>query len=99
MGAELDRLAKDGITESELAQAKGQLSGGTVLALEDPGSRMSRLGRAEMITGEFQDIDEALARVNAVSAQDVQELARELAAKDRVITVVGPFENEAALGL
>ena len=60
---------------------------------------MSRLGRAEMITGEFQDIDEALARVNAVSAQDVQELARELAAKDRVITVVGPFENEAALGL
>ncbi|MGO3761438.1 M16 family metallopeptidase [Glutamicibacter arilaitensis] len=99
LGAELDRLAKDGITESELAQAKGQLSGGTVLALEDPGSRMSRLGRAEMITGEFQDIDEALARVNAVSAQDVQDLARELAAKDRVITVVGPFENEAALGL
>ena len=99
LGDELDRLAKDGISESELAQAKGQLSGGTVLALEDPGSRMSRLGRAEMITGEFQDIDEALSRVNAVTAQDVQQLAQELAAKDRVITVVGPFENEAALGL
>ena len=97
--SELDRLASDGITEQELTQAKGQLAGGTVLALEDPGSRMSRLGRAEMVTGEFQDIDEALDRVNAVTTKQVQELAQELAAKDRVITVVGPFEDEAALGL
>src|SRR5699024_2266358 len=51
--AELEKLAAQGISEEELRKAKGQLSGGTVLALEDPGSRMSRLGRAEMITGEF----------------------------------------------
>lgn len=99
LGAELDRMAAEGITEAELVQAKGQLAGGTVLALEDPGSRMSRLGRAEMITGEFQDIDEALARVHAVTREQVQELAKELASKQRVITVVGPFENEEALGL
>lgn len=96
--SELDRLAADGITDAELAQAKGQLAGGTVLALEDPGSRMSRLGRAEMVTGEFQDIDEALSRVNAVTKEDVQGLAQELAAKERTITVVGPFESAAALG-
>ncbi|GAA1415528.1 peptidase M16 [Glutamicibacter uratoxydans] len=99
LGAELDRMAAEGITEAELVQAKGQLAGGTVLALEDPGSRMSRLGRAEMITGEFQDIDEALARVHAVTREQVQDLAKELASKQRVITVVGPFENEEALGL
>ncbi|WP_368733732.1 M16 family metallopeptidase [Glutamicibacter soli] len=99
LGAELDRLAQQGISAEELSQAKGQLAGGTVLALEDPGSRMSRLGRAEMITGEFQDIDEALSRVHAVTAEQVQALAQELAARERVITVVGPFENEAALGL
>ena len=99
LGAELDRLAAEGISEAEIVQAKGQLAGGTVLALEDPGSRMSRLGRAEMVTGEFQDIDESLARVNAVTREQVQELARELASRERVITVVGPFENEAALGL
>lgn len=96
--SELDRLAADGISDAELSQAKGQLAGGTVLALEDPGSRMSRLGRAEMVTGEFQDIDEALSRVNAVTKQDVQELAQELAAKQRTITVVGPFESAEALG-
>lgn len=99
LGAELDKLAAEGITEAELAQAKGQLAGGTVLALEDPGSRMSRLGRAEMVTGEFQDIDEALAKVQAVTREQVQSLAHELATRQRVITVVGPFEDEAALGL
>lgn len=97
--AELEKLAAEGITEEELRKAKGQLSGGTVLALEDPGSRMSRLGRAEMITGEFQDLDESLARVAAVTCHDVLELAAELSGRPRVITVVGPFESETELGL
>lgn len=55
---------------------------------------MSRLARAQKwLPGEFQDIDEALDKVNAVSAKQVQELAQELAAKDRVITVVGPLKT------
>ncbi|MFP3675306.1 insulinase family protein, partial [Bacillus sp. SIMBA_031] len=43
LGIELEKLAKEGITEEELRKAVGQLSGGIVLALEDTGSRMSRL--------------------------------------------------------
>ncbi|MFE4195464.1 M16 family metallopeptidase [Paenarthrobacter sp. NPDC056912] len=98
LGVELDKLAKDGITEEELRKAVGQLSGGIVLALEDTGSRMSRLGRAELVSGEFQDIDETLARIKAVTVEDVQELARELAAAPRTITVVGPFEETETFG-
>lgn len=99
LGVELDKLAKDGITEEELRKAVGQLSGGIVLALEDTGSRMSRLGRAELVSGEFQDIDETLARIKAVTVDEVQELARELAAAPRTITVVGPFEETETFGL
>ncbi|MGJ3192515.1 insulinase family protein [Paenarthrobacter nitroguajacolicus] len=99
LGVELDKLAKDGITEEELRKAVGQLSGGIVLALEDTGSRMSRLGRAELVSGEFQDIDETLARIQAVTVEDVQDLARELAAAPRTITVVGPFEETETFGL
>jgi len=99
LGAELDKLAADGITEEELSKAVGQLSGGIVLALEDTGSRMSRLGRAELVSGEFQDIDETLRRIKAVTAVEVQDLARELAASPRTVTVVGPFEETETFGL
>ncbi|WP_179390496.1 insulinase family protein [Psychromicrobium silvestre] len=91
--AELEKLAAEGVTDQELKKAIGQLSGGIVLALEDTGSRMSRLGRAELVSGEFLDIDQTLDRIRAVTAAQVQELAQELAAAPRTVTVVGPFEE------
>ncbi|WP_420713883.1 M16 family metallopeptidase [Arthrobacter sp. H14-L1] len=97
--AELEKLASDGITVAELSKAEGQLSGGIVLALEDTGSRMSRLGRSELVSGEFLDIDETLERIRRVTAEEVQALARELAAAPRTITVVGPFEENETFGL
>jgi predicted Zn-dependent peptidase len=97
--AELEKLAADGITDVELAKAIGQLSGGIVLALEDTGSRMSRLGRSELVSGEFLDIDETLGRIRAVTRDEVQALARELASAPRTITVVGPFEETETFGL
>lgn len=99
LGAELDKLAADGISDEELRKAEGQLCGGIVLALEDTGSRMSRLGRAELVSGEYQDIDETLRQIKAVTAAEVQELARELAAAPRTVTVVGPFEETETFGL
>jgi len=99
LGAELDKLAADGISDEELRKAVGQLSGGIVLSLEDSGSRMSRLGRAELVSGEFLDADESLARIRAVTAAQVQELARELAGAPRTVTVVGPFDSPQDFGL
>ena len=99
LAAELEKLAEHGVSAEELSKALGQLSGGIVLALEDSGSRMSRLGRAEIVTGEFVDIDESLGRIRSVTAAEVQDLARELAAAPRTITVVGPFEESETFGL
>lgn len=93
LGAELDNLAAGVITDAELKKAVGQLSGGIVLALEDSGSRMSRLGRAELVTGEFLDIDETLRRIHAVTPEQIRDLASELAAAPRTTTVVGPFPD------
>lgn len=99
LGLELDKLAEGGITDDELRKAVGQLCGGIVLALEDTGSRMSRLGRAELVSGEYQDIDETLRLIKSVTAQEVQDLAKELAAAPRTVTVVGPFEETETFGL
>ncbi|MCU1434696.1 MAG: zinc protease, partial [Pseudarthrobacter sp.] len=99
LGLELDKLAEGGISDDELRKAVGQLCGGIVLALEDTGSRMSRLGRAELVSGEYQDIDETLRLIKSVTAQEVQDLAKELAAAPRTVTVVGPFDESETFGL
>ncbi|MBO0900690.1 insulinase family protein [Cellulomonas sp. zg-ZUI222] len=88
---ELERMADEPMGAAELARCIGQLCGGLVLGMEDTGSRMSRLGKAELVHGELLDIDESLARVRAVTAQQVQALAGELAAAPRSVVRVGPF--------
>lgn len=88
---EWDRLAADGITDAELRRSIGQLSGGLVLGLEDSGSRMSRLGKAELVHGQLLSQGETLDRIRAVTRVEVQQLAAELAAQPRSVVQVGPF--------
>lgn len=91
MVAEWERLAEGGITAAELTRSIGQLSGGLVLGMEDSGSRMSRLGKAELVHGELLTIDEQLDAIRAVTAEDVRVLAAELAERPRSVVRVGPF--------
>ena len=91
LGEELDRFADGGITDAELRRSVGQLSGGLVLGLEDSGSRMSRLGKAELVYGELMTLEESLERIRAVTADDVRELAADLASRPRSVVRVGPF--------
>ncbi|QCB93949.1 M16 family metallopeptidase [Cellulomonas shaoxiangyii] len=91
MVAELERMADAPMGAAELTRSIGQLSGGLVLGMEDSGSRMSRLGKAELVHGELLSLDESLERVRAVTAAEVQELAAELAAAPRSVVRVGPF--------
>jgi predicted Zn-dependent peptidase len=95
MLSELHRLADHGVTPDEMRRAAGQLSGASALALEDSDTRMSRLGRSELTLGEFADLDEALRRMAAVTADDVQELAAELAAGQLSIAAVGAIDDDA----
>jgi predicted Zn-dependent peptidase len=92
--AGLEDLAEHGVSDEELARAHGQISGGLVLGLEDSGSRMSRLGKAELVHGEYVSLDESLRRVRAVGASDVKALAADLAGRPRSLAVVGPFEPD-----
>jgi len=93
LGEQLDELGAEGITEHELRVAVGQLSGGRVLSGEDAGARMSRLGGAELVMGEYHDLQETLRRLRAVTREDVRAIAAELAGRERTAVVVGPFDE------
>ena len=87
-------LAADGVTEAELARGKGMAKGSYVLGLEDTGSRMSRLAKGELLYGDILSVDELLARVDAVTAADVNALATELLKEPMSLAVVGPFSQD-----
>jgi predicted Zn-dependent peptidase len=90
--AELERLGEDGITERELTIAKGNLRAETLLACEDSGARMSRIGAGMLLHGEVLPVDVVLARVAALTLEDVHAAATELVGAPRTLSVVGPFD-------
>jgi predicted Zn-dependent peptidase len=88
---EIARICTEGITEEELVRAKGSLGGGLALAMEDPNSRMVRLGRDELAGAPHLSIDERLARLESVSLEAVKEVAAAVLTGHKVMGVVGPF--------
>jgi predicted Zn-dependent peptidase len=96
VGHEFDRLVDDGgIDEGELERAKGHLTGSLALSLESSSSRMNRIGRAELTLGEVPEIDEVVARIEAVGADDVARVIdRVVAPGRRTLAVIGPLNAE-----
>jgi predicted Zn-dependent peptidase len=89
--SEIALAVTGGITAEELERGKGQLRGGLLLGLEDTGSRMSRLGKAELVHGEILGVDEVLARIDAVTLDDVRAVAAEVLTRPLVLGAVGPL--------
>jgi predicted Zn-dependent peptidase len=90
---ELAKVAADGIDDEELARGIGQLRGSMVLGLEDTGSRMSRVGKSELVYGELLSVDAVLAKITAVTPADVRAVAADVLAAPQALAVIGPFDN------
>jgi predicted Zn-dependent peptidase len=91
---ELVKVAAHGLTDDELARGKGQVRGGLVLGLEDSGSRMSRIGKAELLAGELWSTAEVLAAIDSVTIDDVREIAVTLLEVSPTLAVIGPFDTD-----
>lgn len=91
--AVLHETATAGLLASEIRAAKNQVKGHMVLDLEDPGMRLMRLGTRAMFGERILGLNEGLARVDAVSVDDVCELAEEILSSPAVDVVVGPVEE------
>jgi predicted Zn-dependent peptidase len=86
-------VAEAGISQAELDRGKGQLRGSVVLGLEDSGSRMSRIGKSDLLHGELASIAEVIARIDAVTIDEVRQVASEHLADTPSLAVVGPFDD------
>ncbi|MCW2687217.1 MAG: putative Zn-dependent peptidase [Mycobacterium sp.] len=93
----LEEVARDGITEDECRIAKGSMRGGLVLGLEDSGSRMNRIGRSELNYGEHRTIAHTLDKIDAVTLDEVNAVARRLLSKPFGAAILGPHTSKRSL--
>jgi predicted Zn-dependent peptidase len=91
VGAELARLREEPASEDELVRAKENLKGRVLLALESTGSRMNRLGSDVLAGAPLLSLDEVVAKIDAVTLEDLRALADELWAPERLSAAgIGP---------
>ena len=93
---EIAKVISGGLTDEEMERGKGQLRGSIVLGLEDPSSLMSRLGKAELVYPRLEPLDEVLASIEAVTHDQVREVATTILDQPKALAVVGPFDDDAA---
>ncbi|WMJ76152.1 MULTISPECIES: M16 family metallopeptidase [unclassified Sedimentibacter] len=82
------------ITEKEFNRAKQQIKGNFILGLESTSSRMSAIGRRELLYNEIQNPNEIIDRINDVKLEDVLKVSQELFDIDKLsITFTGNFNK------
>ncbi|MFF3439020.1 M16 family metallopeptidase [Streptosporangium sp. NPDC002721] len=91
---EVHRVVADGITEEEIVRGKGQMRGGLVLGLEDTGSRMSRIGKGELVFDELLSVDDLLGRIEAVTPEQIAEVASDVLTRPMSLAVIGPYKED-----
>jgi predicted Zn-dependent peptidase len=90
---ELERLRRERVSEDELARARDNVKARIVLAMESSNARMHRLGSSLLYGLPLLELDEVMAKVDAVSADDLHELVEELWASTRLSAAgIGPDE-------
>jgi predicted Zn-dependent peptidase len=88
------RVCDEPIGAQEFALAKEHIKGNLTLSLESTSSRMIRLGRNELALGRNVTPEEIEQRIDAVTAQDVQSLARDLLAEEHLgLCIIGPVDE------
>jgi predicted Zn-dependent peptidase len=93
--SQLKDVAGGGLDEAEFERAKGHVKGSLALSAEDPGGRMSRLGKSEIAQGEILTVDQTLRRLNRVKLEHARTTAERILSRPMTLTVLGPFGTKA----
>jgi len=93
---ELKRSCDD-MTEVEVARARAQLKAGLLMGLESPSSRAERAARLLAIWGRVPDLDETVAKIDAVSLKDVRSYAGALTQARSALALYGPVAGAPGL--
>lgn len=86
-------VSVNGMTDKELSKGKEQLKGSLILSLESTGSRMNRLGKNELMLGRHYTLDEMIARIEAVTMDDVNTVLKGMFQQPFSLAMVGSSDR------
>jgi len=88
------RRAAGGLSVAELERARAQMKAGLLMGLESPSARAERLARMLQVWGRVQDIDETIAKIDAVTPERLRAFAEQLATRaDPAVALLGPVAD------
>ena len=93
----LNEVATGGITDEEFDRGRNAVRAGILLAGEDSAYRMDRIGSSEIWDGYAKNSDEMMADLNAVTKQEVEEIAREFFTRPLTLGLAGPKADASKL--
>jgi predicted Zn-dependent peptidase len=90
---QLTEIGSGGVTAAELQRAKDNMRGRILLGLESTSARMTRLGKALVTGSEIVEVDETIARIADVTADELAALARAILRPSGMsVAAIGPRE-------
>ncbi|TMC31636.1 MAG: insulinase family protein [Chloroflexi bacterium] len=92
---QLRRLCEEPVSAAELTKAKEFYKGRLLLQMESTNSVATWYGGQEALTGRIEDTDQTVAEIDAVTADDIRRVARQLFNQALQLAVIGPFRSEA----
>jgi predicted Zn-dependent peptidase len=95
---ECRRLRDEVVPQDELKKAKDYISGTTMLELETSDARAEFLGYQELVKGKIESPEELMSKINAVTAQDVMKLAKEIFVDDKLnLAMIGKSKHDTII--
>ena len=93
---EYKRITEEIVGESELKKAKEFMKGKIILRLEDSEEYAHMMGKQALLYSNVRGIDDVLKRIDAVSAEDIRRVAKQLFSEEKLkLALIGPFEDES----
>ncbi|MBO9451539.1 insulinase family protein [Tropicibacter sp. R16_0] len=99
-GITIDEMkrAADDMSDQEVARARAQMKAGMLMGLESPSNRAERLARLVQIWDKVPSLEDTVARIDAVTTQDVRAFAEQMAVRaPAALAVYGPVDAAPSL--
>jgi len=97
LDAQIDKVLKDGISEDELNKAKNQYLTGKFRELQTAHGKASAIGEAAVIYGNAEHVNQELAEIQAVTADQIKKvLSKYIVGKKRVVVEYVPAQPKTA---